>query len=388
MRITRQVIAFIRAHKKAAVSAGLVVSFLLGTIFGQGALFQWFSYKAASVKANQDLVELEANLMERLNGYETEIHKVVPAYLAKRDATPAAASSEERLEYAALQSQLVALFISYNKLEARLSALEARDPQFLLSTHVIRPRAPTISSVDQVPSEDGRSTNLTIHLEPLRRDDVEVEVSQRITQIFDQYNEASRDAHYMRACRSGAASLCTRLAFLHSGGNVERPLPQQDRDLYELGCSLGDAHACEMLAFLDFNQKKYKSTEDWLTKACSLNSADGCGFLGALYASKESGDRRNAEAARRNLDKACQLMLSPQACYHLAILLISGLVEKDPSLAKAQLERACDMKLDEACKSLSQFAEFQRCSQEAIHSIPGDGAKLTIECKEPTDTKY
>ncbi|HZF31783.1 MAG TPA: tetratricopeptide repeat protein [Gammaproteobacteria bacterium] len=380
MATPKEILAFLTKNKGVQLVA-LVLAFLVGALFGQGAIFQWLSLGNDSERATQARVELETKLIGQLYDYESTIQTLVPRYVTMRDALSDETPRAQRLEYDSLRYQLIGLFLSYNKLEAKLSQLEKRGAQFMLPAQLISPRAPRVAVRSTLPAT-ASSQAVNIVDVTLDEDDVTKAVDQQLELIFDQYNASFRNAYYQQSCKSGLARACVILADAGSGARLEQRLQSEDRELYEKACSLGDSLGCEKLGFNAFYQLQYTSAMQWLTKACDLGSGSGCGFLGTLYASREVAERQDPSKAREMLARGCEGG-NNRSCYYLAILYVSGLIPRDPSAAMRQLEIACALRLDEGCKSLEQFEKFQACSSDAVYTLPGE-AHLTLECNAPS----
>jgi hypothetical protein len=387
--------SFFAKHKMVVYAVSTVLSFAVGSLFGSGVLFQWASLKLETARAEQERTTLDATLISQLFEYESGIHKLVPEYVERRNQFTQAEVRNQDLEYQAMRYELTSRFVSYNKLEAKLSQLEHRGAQFILPAQFIPPLPPRIVLVD--PIGDPRAakteivngvanvqvmaqTDVLIQLEP-QPDDVDVDVTKQLVLIFDQYDESFRDAYYSGICKGGDGRFCTAL------GRLRAKIAGQDlnsdiRALYEKGCSLKDSVGCEIVAFDAFQHGDYFLSEQWLIKACDLSSGNGCGFLGSLYASKLLGAHQNMKQARANLSKGCDL-LSDRSCYYLAILLVSGLIDRDEKEARSRLELACKLKLGAACSGLQRFKDFAACSSDAIESIGGEGVSFALECKPP-----
>jgi hypothetical protein len=394
----RKLVRFVKSNRYVI---GVVVAFVVGTLIGQGALFQWASMSAATATTERERTELETNLISQLFSYERDIHKLVPEYVSQRDDAEARKIHSKELAYQATRYQLSGLFVSYNRLEAKLSQLERRGALFLLPSQLIPPRAPVMKSVTaDVPEavesriENGEahvSVNATsaILLEfEQPRDDVESDVSKQLSLVFDQHDAGFRHAYYLNACKLDSARFCTALAEILTAGKIHEVLTTESRELFGKGCALGDSVGCELLGFNAFHLRSYSSALSWLEKACLLSSANACGFSGTLYASDLLGAAgKNMQLARRRLTSGCDLQ-SPRSCYYLALLLVSSLVERDEVESRERLQAACSLGLDEGCLSLRAFAKFAACSPEAIHSLDGqDGATLSMKCLQPRSRK-
>lgn len=365
---------FLKVLKPSATLVA-ILTFVFGTLFGTGVLFNYTEDRRAKTKL---IVDFEAKLLE----YESAIQQMVPRYVKLRDGLPQDENEgfEARVEYSAVRNQLISQFITYNRIEARLSELESRGARFLLPVF-IPPRPPLISEVRGRWEENGESgSSMSISI-TIQEDDVSKEVFRQLEILLDGYGESFRHEYYRQACQAELAHFCTRLATALSSSSETGRLSSESRALHERGCRFGDPVSCDVLAYARYVEQDFVAAEYWLTLACKFNRADSCMHLGALQTSKVLGKRRDLKTGRLYLQKACEIG-SPKGCYALAVLLVSGEIERDPETAKIRLDDACAGGYRQGCDAALDFDSFQQCKLPAAEPASGISVSIPIVCEQ------
>ncbi|MGC4001528.1 MAG: tetratricopeptide repeat protein [Anaeromyxobacter sp.] len=135
---------------------------------------------------------------------------------------------------------------------------------------------------------------------------------------------------YERTCSAGLPEGCTRLA-----GLVAPADPARARSLLEEGCAAGSASACAQRSAAEADPARAARLR---TRACDLGDGDACvATATALPEARRTG----------LLDRACALH-SAAGCAGAA----RQHLKRDPALARALLERGCELGGGEACALL------------------------------------
>lgn len=162
---------------------------------------------------------------------------------------------------------------------------------------------------------------------------------------------------------------CANLGFiLASGFGVSVPDPREARQVYALGCGLGDdgsaksrprdPEACVNLAlsWLDDGEPDLARVVEVLSRACDAGAGVGCGALGQLLYTGRPGLAPDPARAVATLDRGCGLGHG-QTCGALgAVLSLGQQVAVDAERARATEERGCALGDGTSCVVLAQGA--------------------------------
>jgi hypothetical protein len=107
--------------------AGPVIGFIVGAVFGTGALWQFLDYRIKSNAASLEQTKLEKEYYERLYSIQNEVSSELIKYIQLRDRYFANRSNYEiQNELLVLTTKLAASIAQYNRLEVKLAILESR----------------------------------------------------------------------------------------------------------------------------------------------------------------------------------------------------------------------------------------------------------------------
>lgn len=120
--------------------AGMLASFLIGAVFGSGALWSYLDYRNKSKVTALEQIKLEKEYYERLQTIQSEVLTDLPKYIDLRDHHLQRDKSMRRdakgydvqNEYLTLLSRLAASIERYNRLEWKLSNMERRPARWFV----------------------------------------------------------------------------------------------------------------------------------------------------------------------------------------------------------------------------------------------------------------
>lgn len=154
---------------------------------------------------------------------------------------------------------------------------------------------------------------------------------------------------YRRACTLNESDGCT--------GAAEQLRKSKDPKvraeviaLYRKGCKLGDGRGCHRVARSLFKKKRDKEALPLLQRACQLQYAPGCGYLGWYYESKAKA-RATAEKLFR---RGCSLRGGSIECARLGLLLMR---KGEPHEALRFLRKSCRLRFQPACMRARQLSK-------------------------------
>ena len=133
---------------------------------------------------------------------------------------------------------------------------------------------------------------------------------------------------------------------------------QSDFDINELQnrCNNNNATVCTGLGTAYYLRQDYKKAGELYSKACDLESGEGCFNLGGLYINGK-GVRQDYKKASELYSKACDLG-NGVGCFNLGFLYKKGLgVRQDKSTAKEYLGKACDLGDQIGCDEYKKLNE-------------------------------
>ncbi len=161
--------------------AGPIIGFAVGFVFGPGVIWEYADFRLKSHSATIEQVKVERELYERLQLLQNQISRLVLQYIALRDRRFHDTNDRQvQNEYNASKANLVSLIREYNRLEVKLSIMEARSPRFFVIP--LPPMAP--ANLRQEASKDGKETVLKWDLP---QDPVLIEVENDIKAIFQEH---------------------------------------------------------------------------------------------------------------------------------------------------------------------------------------------------------
>lgn len=132
---------FVRANPgMSAAAAGTILFF-----FGQGALFSFWSSRNEDKTYALQKIQAEAELQKRVVELHDAALSEIDAYIEARDryyAAPEHARYSEAGPFFETSARLVRFIDEYNRLEAKLSTLEVRQPRWFNARLLISPVAP------------------------------------------------------------------------------------------------------------------------------------------------------------------------------------------------------------------------------------------------------
>ena len=133
----------------------LTVAFVLTLVFGQGAVFQLAGWLDDSKRHSREQLRLELEYEAQLKTCQEKIPLLIPSYIDLRDeldrqklslksAGRVFADIEYALQnrYMLAKRKLVALVSQCNRIEAKLSKMDTRDPHLIDRYGFVPPRIP------------------------------------------------------------------------------------------------------------------------------------------------------------------------------------------------------------------------------------------------------
>lgn len=118
-------------------------------------------------------------------------------------------------------------------------------------------------------------------------------------------------------------------------------------------CTAGNGSSCRSLSasYATGEDADLKQAFHYAQLACNAGDAEGCSYLGEMYAGGTGVDK-DVDAAQPALDKACTGKVM-RACFNLAMLYADGRLPKDLEKAAELYQRACDGGDADACHNLA-----------------------------------
>lgn len=112
---------------------GPIIGFIVGAIFGTGALWQFLDYRIKSNTTSLEQTRLEKDYYEKLYSIQNEVSSELVRYIQLRDRNFANREDyKTQNEFNVLTAKLAASIANYNRLEAKLSMLERRKVQWFV----------------------------------------------------------------------------------------------------------------------------------------------------------------------------------------------------------------------------------------------------------------
>jgi uncharacterized protein len=156
-----------------------------------------------------------------------------------------------------------------------------------------------------------------------------------------------------RACGKDVTAGCRTLAAAKLGGEGTAKNPKGALALLDKACLAGDGMGCVDLGVARLADPKLAPDAQYaFRRACyGGGEAEGCAWLGALYADGKGGLAANPKLAVPFFEKGCKEG-SMRACDGLGDLTKAGkgVPKKDPARAKELFEQACNGGHAPACK--------------------------------------
>lgn len=126
-------------------------------------------------------------------------------------------------------------------------------------------------------------------------------------------------------------------------------------ELFTRSCENSNAHGCNNLGVMystgdgGVMKDNQLAINAWKT-GCELNNYDSCNNLGVLYSFGKSGIKKNVTEITSLFTKACDNNYG-ESCSNLAAIYYFGkLGTKDKEKAIALYKKACELKIESACK--------------------------------------
>jgi TPR repeat protein len=195
--------------------------------------------------------------------------------------------------------------------------------------------------------------------------------SARIYKKYKKYQETKE--LYQKACNRNQSQACKELADYHYfgfDGKKDRTLAKQ---YYKRACNLGHKDACNNLKdkfprYNDHNNyrkkkeecNEYNQTYKGCKKECEYeNNAKSCFILANLYSVGQKGARKSYYEMFLALEKACRLNHA-KSCFYLGAINEKGkenIVSKNRREARKNYKKACNLGYNQACKKLDELRQ-------------------------------
>lgn len=164
-----------------------VIGAVLGFVIGQYWQYAEFGLKQRAVTIQEVLAQKE--LYARLQVLQNHTSDAIPRYLVQRDRYFAPPSEADQYEvqntYQAEKGKLVGLIREYNRLEVKLSAMERREPRFLVLP--IPPLAPRNLRIEEAGPGGVAGAEARLVWDHPGPDPVRVEVEKDLKELYRQY---------------------------------------------------------------------------------------------------------------------------------------------------------------------------------------------------------
>ena len=138
----------------------------------------------------------------------------------------------------------------------------------------------------------------------------------------------------------------------------------------EQSCNANQSSDCTQLSVHFFQQEDYESAMLWAKKACALNDAEGCFYVGALYNDGHGieGSEGSKEAGKPWYEKSCAMGYEA-ACEQLTEVLYDP---NNPEMLRQRLEDDCGAGEGTACRLLAEMQWDKK-------SNPSDDVRVLLQ---------
>lgn len=126
----------------SAVTKWTIISFLIGSLLGSGAIWQWKQSQIAAKNQEMDKVMKTTALRKDINDLYYKITELSNQYITARDQYSRTPGPELNNRIIQLKSQLDLLKEDFKVLEGKVAALEGRAPR-AINIDFIPPSPPT-----------------------------------------------------------------------------------------------------------------------------------------------------------------------------------------------------------------------------------------------------
>jgi hypothetical protein len=150
---------------------------VIGTLFGTGAIWQYFDYELKSQFNQMEKIRVENEIYDKLQLIQNETLSQIPEYIKVRDRYLSDKKTYQvQNDFEVMKTKLVNLITAYNRLEAKLSTIEQRSPRFF-----VIPVPPVASKLS---IKDGDTLVIETITEPLMN-----EVEKDTKELFKEYGK-------------------------------------------------------------------------------------------------------------------------------------------------------------------------------------------------------
>ena len=163
--------------------AGPTIGFILGTLLGTGAVWQFLDYRLKSNTASLEQAKLEKDYYERLQSIQYQVSSELIEYVNLRDRHMANRQDyQAQNAYSVLLAKLTASIAQYNRLEAKLCTLERRKVRWF-----VVPVPPPAPQNPRTETKDGK----TFLVADVVADPLQANVNKDAKAIVEEYSPQS-----------------------------------------------------------------------------------------------------------------------------------------------------------------------------------------------------
>ena len=113
--------------------SGPIIGIVIGTLFGTGAIWQYFDYTLKSQFNQMEKIKVEKEIYDKLQIIQNETLSQIPEYIKVRDRYFSDKKTYQvQNDFDVMMTRLVNLITAYNRLEAKLATIEQRPTRFFV----------------------------------------------------------------------------------------------------------------------------------------------------------------------------------------------------------------------------------------------------------------